>query len=161
MEPSDLPEDLPPELRDRVEQLKRRAENGGKGGPSLLREKIAVEGWEDTRDAERQLREGLDQRIAGYQDAIRLCDGVLQIRNQPGWREFVQVLQDWHQSRLRELEGAKEPNAMLRLQGRAQELAGILALVRQTEVNREALAAEVDRLQTHRRSIERPTEVTK
>ena len=152
----DIPADMPADQRAYLERLQAKVDAQATTS-TLLAEKVRTAGFQDVREVERERMAAIDARMAGYQEALRLADGILQIRNQPGWREFAQMLEGAHTARLRELEGAKETSQMMRLQGRCQELASICALVRQTEKNREAIAAEIERLQAEKRSIEQQT----
>lgn len=111
----------------------------------------------DIREQEKRVREALDNKIQSLKGAIQLADRIIAVQGQPGWEEFAKALEDCRVFRRQELELSSGTDGELRiLQGRCRELGAMMALVRHTEKNRDALAQQLKSLQDERAAIVRP-----
>lgn len=118
----------------------------------MLQEKLkSTDGFWDEKDRERAVVANLEARIANLRGAAALAEKVLAIRGNAGWSEFVKAVEDCRSYRRQQLELTDESDSEMRiLQGRCRELGAILALMKQTEVNHQALAAQLRFLEEER-----------
>lgn len=108
----------------------------------------------DVREIERSARMQHRDRMASYDAAIAIADGLLQLEGSGGYRYLQKALEDMHDQRVHELVSSTSDRQATLLQGRCQELKAILALVRQTRENRDQLAQARSAEENRFRSIE-------
>jgi chromosome segregation ATPase len=113
--------------------------------------------FEDIRKQEHEFTKRHKDRIVQLQQVIALTEKVSALKGAPGWLEFVGEVEALRTRERRAMEQCEANTDEIRtLQGRCQALGSMLAIMRDAESNRKALAAQMkdhqDILDAHVRS---------
>jgi hypothetical protein len=111
-----------------------------RGGPT-------ADFWSVQRREEEELRD-LSHKLEGTERALNLAKRILAIRNAPGFQDFVDAVNDLQQHADRQLVGCLASDSYMRhLQGKAQALRDVMALLSRTENTATLLARQQKDLQ--------------
>ena len=100
--------------------------------------------FEDVRTQEADFIKTFKSKIDQLQRVIGLADRVISLRGAPGWQEFVDQVEGIRSRTRRDMEQCGDSNSEMRtLQGRCQALGSMLAIMKDAENNRKALAEQV------------------
>lgn len=109
----------------------------------------------DVRELEAQRRQAAVLRIESIRASVALCDGILQLENSAGFKQFQATLKDMLEARLRDLLSVRDDRAAAVLQGGCQELKSILGLMASARQRRETLANGLQDAEDQLRELER------
>lgn len=100
--------------------------------------------WDPMKVQERNFLRPRMARIEQLERAQALAERVMTLRNQPGYQEFLKVIEDLHEATLNELVAVAVDTASLQvLQGKVQAYKNILNVMKNTENARDTLAVQL------------------
>jgi bacterioferritin (cytochrome b1) len=100
--------------------------------------------WAPMKKQEQDFLRPRMARIDQLERAQALAERVMTLRNQPGYQEFLKVIEDLHEAALNELVGTTADTASLQvLQGKVQAFRNILSVMKNTENARDTLAVQL------------------
>lgn len=121
----------------------------------IITQKLSSTGFRSIQDQERELRRKHEDRVRSFQEAISFADKILQLRNQPGFQDFIGDLKDRREHLRSQIELEEGSVAMRIMQGRCRELAYMISLTTKTENRRQTLATQLKAEQDSFAAIER------
>lgn len=111
-------------------------------------ELVYQDGLYDVRQGEADAKKDLEARARGLSGVINLGRRTLAMRAQPGYQDFVKAVEDLHTHALRQMVACKGTDSQLRqLQGKAQALNDVLAVLVKVEHTVETLEKELKGVQ--------------
>ncbi len=121
-------------------------------GPNIGHAKMAPsDDFFNQKEQERKIIARIDTEATNLQSAITLAERLVVLKASPGWKPFVQAIEDMRAYRRQELEFSTGSDSELRiLQGRCKELGAILSLMNRTDQNKEVLASRLLHLEAER-----------
>lgn len=112
--------------------------------------------WENTSDQEKAILDSKQARVDQIQRAIGLAEAVLRLRNQPGFQEFVKIIEDLHQASINSLDGCKTSDDLWQVKGSIRAYKNILNVMRDAENTNKTLAGQLEAAQDEIRSVVGP-----
>jgi len=102
---------------------------------------------------EKKARASYDKQAEQLERVISTGRATLTLRNQPGFESFIKNLSSLFEGAKNQLVACKETVELPRLQGRAQGLNDVLALLGNTEKTIEGLEAQLKAVQNERDAV--------